>query len=329
MNKGVFIISLDFELRWGASEKWPVNKTKKKFQLTRESIVLILEAFERYNIAATWATVGFLFADNLKQLISYLPSEMPDYKNKGISAYNVLSDKEIGLNEDVDKSHFAKSIVNLIKDTDKQEVGSHSFSHYYADEIGAGIDSFSSDLNAAIRIADDDSLELKSFVFPRNQFSLKYVNVLSKYGFKSARSNPDTWVWKGIGLSTNKVISKILSLFRGVDTVLPISNTLFNPVDLTVRNGVMLIPASRFLRPYAKKEGVINRLKMFRIKNEMSKAAKEGLGYHLWWHPHNFSGDVAGNIKYLYEILEHYNKLHSKYKFQSVGMNDLVEIYSK
>ena len=58
--KSIFTISLDFELHWGGFEKWEESSYHDYFLKTREIIPIILKAFERSGIHATWATVGLL-----------------------------------------------------------------------------------------------------------------------------------------------------------------------------------------------------------------------------------------------------------------------------
>ena len=82
--------------------------------------------------------------------------------------------------------------------------------------------------------------------------------------------------------------------------------------------------ASRFLRPYYTREKMLQSLKIKRIKDEMSFAAKKGNCYHLWWHPHNFGDNVDANLAALIELLEHYQRLNKKYYFQSYNMNELA-----
>ena len=59
------------------------------------------------------------------------------------------------------------------------------------------------------------------------------------------------------------------------------------------------IPSSRFLRPYSKKRAFLDGLKLKRITNSMNYAAKHGLTYHLWWHPHNFGANISENFSFL------------------------------
>jgi peptidoglycan/xylan/chitin deacetylase (PgdA/CDA1 family) len=327
MKTGNFIISLDFELRWGAVEKWQAHQTENKFLNTRVAIYKILESFEKYGISATWATVGYLFADTRAELDFNLPDLKPKYLNSRISTYTSFSDGSLGENEAVDKSHYAYSIIKQISKSSNQEVASHTFSHFYTLEGGQNLGDFNADISSAVNIANRMlSLELVSLVFPRNQFNSAYLEALSKHGFKFARSNPDNWIWKGANGITSRVLARFLVLMRGLDLILPISNSLFDSDNLDSFDGITLIPSSRFLRPYAKRELIINCFKLMRIKKEMTKAAKLGLSYHLWWHPHNFSADIDGNMKYLEQILSHYKKLNMKYGFQSKNMKSLIDV---
>ena len=59
---GALVISLDFELHWGVRDKRPVDGPYRENLLgAREAIPQMLDLFEEFGVAATWATVGFLF----------------------------------------------------------------------------------------------------------------------------------------------------------------------------------------------------------------------------------------------------------------------------
>ena len=57
----------------------------------------------------------------------------------------------------------------------------------------------------------------------------------------------------------------------------------------------------------------------------MSYAAKMGLIYHLWWHPHNFGANQDKNFAFLEKILNHYDDLHLKYNFESHTMTSTAK----
>jgi len=60
---GALVISLDFELHWGMRDKCaPDGPYRENLLGARKAIPWILDLFEEFDVAATWATVGFLFA---------------------------------------------------------------------------------------------------------------------------------------------------------------------------------------------------------------------------------------------------------------------------
>ena len=67
---------------------------------------------------------------------------------------------------------------------------------------------------------------------------------------------------------------------------------------------------------------ILEELKLRRIKNSMTYAAKNNLLYHLWWHPHNFGQNTYRNMETLKSVLEHYRKLNLQFGFKSVTMKD-------
>lgn len=317
MENGNFIISLDFELHWGGAEKWDLNQRKKYFENTRLSIPKVLSLFEKYNIHATWATVGFLFAKNKLQLMDFSPSLKPTYLNPNLSYYRFIENNEIGENEENDPFHYAYSLIKKIIETPNQELASHTFEHFYCNEKGQTKEQFDADLKAAQSISKANfNIELKSLVLPRNQLNNDYIEIAKKNGIKVIRSNPDVWFWNGETLE--------YPISRAIDAIIQISGTSLFKTTKVENDDVLLLPASRFLRPYSEKEKYVHFLKFNRIKREMNSAAKTNRNYHLWWHPHNFGNSTDENLRYLEEILKHFKKLNAKYGFSSKSM---IEMY--
>lgn len=314
MKSGKFIISLDFELHWGSVEKWDLDIKEDYFDTTRQSIPLVLSLFEDFGIHATWATVGFLFAKDKEQLLELLPKKKPTYQNESLNYFNLIETNQIGNDETVDPYHYGYSLIKNILNTPNQELGTHTFCHYYCNEPGQNLQQFEADLKAAQRISIANfGIELESLVFPRNQFNESYLDVARQNGIKVVRSNPDVWFWK------NK--SKFSPIVRAFDTLIPISSSLtFDEKNLITKKGVLLLPASRFLRPYSSREKNIQSIKLKRVLNEMTFAAKNNMLYHLWWHPHNFGYNMIENISNLEVILKHFKVLNVKYEFTSSSM---------
>jgi peptidoglycan/xylan/chitin deacetylase (PgdA/CDA1 family) len=84
-NKGMLVISLDFELHWGVRDKRRIEDYRENLLGARAVIPRLLDLFARYDIHATWAAVGFLFFRNRTELMRGLPTEIPQSTNKKLS----------------------------------------------------------------------------------------------------------------------------------------------------------------------------------------------------------------------------------------------------
>jgi len=322
--KGVFTISLDFELHWGGFEKWPLQEYRNYFLNTRAAIPRMLEMFTEFDVHVTWATVGLLFNGNKRELEEIAPLERPTYVNTRLSAYEYIRSAGIGDTESEDPFHYAKSLIVKIAATPNQEIGSHTFAHYYCNEPGQQLEQFRFDLGSAVRAADRMGIKLRSLVFPRNQFNREYLQVCHEAGITSVRSNPSKWYWD---IKSTERESRWLRLNRGVDAYLPISrnNAGVDISSLTSGDGLPLcIPASRLLRPYRPGEMFLNKLKIRRVATEMAEAARMGKLYHLWWHPHNFGNHTDQNLRGLREILEAFDLCRSHNNMQSLNMGEVA-----
>ena len=163
-------------------------------------------------------------------------------------------------------------------------------------------------------------IPLKSIVFPRNQVNLEYQKVCSDLGISIFRVNPDKWAWK----STVKPLL-LRKIFRTADCYVPLFNTTvdLNKINNPKTNQINL-PASRLLRPISGVK-ILDKIRLNRIKSEMTKAAKAGLYYHLWWHPHNFADNPKQALHELKLILSHYSHLAKEYGMMSLNMCNTYE----
>ena len=63
MKKGILTISIDTEMAWGTFDHDGHRTFKTAYLKYRPIVDRLLELFQRYEISATWATVGHLFLD--------------------------------------------------------------------------------------------------------------------------------------------------------------------------------------------------------------------------------------------------------------------------
>jgi hypothetical protein len=339
--KGIFTISLDFELHWGGFEKWPLGVTnyelritndqetarsavdyQKYFNSTRQLIPEMLSLFNGHEVHVTWATVGMLFHKTREELLNNAPTHKPTYTEQKLSAYHYIQSQGIGNNEQDDPFHFAPSLIEKIIATPHQELASHTFAHFYCNEAGQTLEQFRDDLKAAQRVAHQHGKQLKSLVFPRNQFNDQYLKVCYEEGITSVRSNPLDWFWH---IESTQQESKWKRLNRGLDAYFPVGKKNTYKIDslYTRKDYPVCIPASRLLRPYNPKEYFLNNFKINRIKSEMTRAAQQGEIYHLWWHPHNFGLYPEQSLEGLKEILRHYDYCKEKLGMRSLNMEEI------
>jgi peptidoglycan/xylan/chitin deacetylase (PgdA/CDA1 family) len=315
-DTGAFVISLDYELLWGV---WDVT-TKEKYGAhilgVQQVIPALLNTFKNHHIKATFATVGILFSKDKEGLTCFIPDKKPAYSNP---EYNVYSKElnNIGNDEKDDPYHFGYSLFEMIKES-RHEIATHTFSHYFCLEEGQSAEEFDADIKAAIKIAAANNIHISSLVFPRNQINELYLPVLADNGIKVYRGNPESWIYKPRKFSAEV---PFIRLCRLLDTYFPVSGN--NTFTLTKDAGLPVnIPASRFLKPYNKNLAWLEKLKLKRIMNEMTYAAKNKELYHLWWHPHNFGVNIKENMENLSVLLKHYQLLHTKYGFSNLTMKE-------
>ena len=73
----------------------------------------------------------------------------------------------------------------------------------------------------------------------------------------------------------------------------------------------------------------MEKIKTKRIKKQMLHAAKKGLTFHLWWHPHNIGAMTKYHLETIEEILSYYDFLKKQYGMQSKNMVEVAEMLEK
>jgi peptidoglycan/xylan/chitin deacetylase (PgdA/CDA1 family) len=321
METGKFVISLDFELLWGVRDKVGIAQYGQHVKGVHQVIPRLLELFTKYHVKATFATVGFLFFETKSELLSNLPKKLPNYTDKSLSPYTGHFDI-VGENYEVDPYHYAPELIRLIQSYPEQEIGTHTFSHYYCLEKGQTIDDFREDIQNAQKVAAKSGIELTSLVFPRNQYNDEYLKVIEELGIICCRGNEHSWIYKALNADSESLFRRAIRL---MDAYINISGHNCYTNEYLKSKYPVNIPSSRFLRPYTKKLKALEKLRLNRIKNGMTYAAKNNCTYHLWWHPHNFGINQDENFSFLKKILIHYESLNKKYQFRSYTMSELAK----
>ncbi len=322
-TKGLFVISLDFELFWGIRDKFSFEEYGANVLGVWEVIPKMLELFKKYDVHATFATVGAMFSENYEELNQFLPAVKPHYFDSNLSPYNGYM--EDSKNHDP-RYYFGKKLVELIKNDARHEIGTHTFSHFYGLEPGQTKEEFGADLEAAIKMAEINQIQLKSFVFPRHQINQDYLEILSDKGIEIYRGTEKAWFHSPARGADETVVKRAI---RFLDYFMCLGNHHCQNLSEIKKGNLYQIRASRWLRPFKKSESKFDFLKMRRIKKQMNHAARNGKIFHLWFHPHDIGIQQDMNFEMLEEILRYYRDLESQYGMKSVHMAGVVEIYKE
>ena len=316
---GALVISLDFELVWGVRGEYGVDGGSYRPNLlgVRHAIPQLLDLFEEFEISATWATVGLMMAESRDEMNRFKPVHLPSYTIRSLYPYH----DPVGLNEDDDPLHFAGSLVKQIRDRARQEIGSHTYGHYYPLEPGADKASFASDLESAVAIAKSKGLEMRSLVFPRNQFDRASADLISGAGFTCCRSNSRGWLHREA--ASERYFRKDIRAGRLIDHYLPLTgNQVFRWSEIEFDGSLCFLPASQLLRAYSPALNKFEPLRLGRITRSIRSAAKTGGLYHLWWHPHNAGLHTDEFIGFLRKILEVFADCRTRHGMESMTMTD-------
>jgi hypothetical protein len=264
------VVSLDFELRWGMTDVFGRDMSAYRSNLlgVREIVPALIERFEKRGIHATWATVAALACENWDEYQAAAP-KAPHYLETSLAIPSDL--RTLDASGDL---HFAPELVSLIAHS-KQELASHSFSHFFFGEPGAMEKDARDDAKA---VSDFFQKKFKkrptSLVFPRNQVA--FGEIFAEHGLRTQRSNPQNAIWD---LPVELREWKPARLMRFAESFVGVT---------PARRAGIYFPASSFVRLQLPEPLFrLHRLALARA----ARALRSHEYLHLWFHPHNL-GDA-------------------------------------
>lgn len=320
MKKSTLIVSLDFELFWGMQDCSTIAEYGSHIIGGRRAIPALLELFRCHDIHATWATVGLMFAEGPGDAGRYFPAPdlRPTYADKSLSCYKCHA-AQSGTDSAEQEYYYALPVIRQIAETPGMEIGSHTFSHYYCREPGQTPEQFRADMQAAKSIAAAKGFRLSSVVLPRNQCEPEYTAVLSELGFSAYRDEENDWIHEKV---KNR---RLLRSLRLMDVYFPLTGQ--GGYIPKTECGIVNLVGSRMYKPLFRPLVFMEKLKIRRIKKQMLHAAKNGLVFHLWWHPHNIGVNTEFHLAQLEEIFSYYDYLNREYGMESMNMREAAEKY--
>nr|WP_052170198.1 polysaccharide deacetylase family protein [Massilia sp. JS1662] len=305
MNHARFVISLDFELFWGVGDTQTIGRYGRNVRGEWQAVPRMLALFRYHHVNVTWATVGAIMCRDYGEWRALRPPSRRDAR----------ADAEDDRVRQHPELFFARPLVERILDTDGQELATHTYSHFYCNAAGATPAQFVADLARARDLAAGLGAGFQTVVFPRNQVSPAFLAVLPEAGIRVYRGNAQHWLYRRGDAVPGGMAGRIV---RYADAFLPLSGSgcRHEQVDGDLVN----VPASLFLYPWSAFSEPVVALRLRRIKQGMTMAARTGALFHLWWHPHNFGVDLGYNMAMLGEILRHYRYLADRFGMESQCM---------
>jgi peptidoglycan/xylan/chitin deacetylase (PgdA/CDA1 family) len=307
-----FVISLDFELFWGVADVRSLASYRTNVEGEWSAVPKMLALFREYEMRVTWATVGMVMCRDYGHWRSIRPTlfQTPVVKERSPYSY----EKTV---REHPKLFFARPLVDAILQTPGQEIGSHTYSHFCCNEGRSALEQFEADLVCMKTIASSMGISLRSQVFPRNQIFNRFVAVSARHGMRVFRGNSDNWIYRKGDSPPYGLAGRAT---RFADSWLPITGD--HAVRTTSVCGAVNVPASLFMRPWSRSLASLEPLRLNRLKQSMTAAARAGAICHLWWHPHNFGVNLDQNLAALKTLLDHYRGLHDRYGMRSACMGD-------
>lgn len=318
MSHGKFVISLDFEMFWGVEDTQTIAAYGGNVLGEWQAIPRMLARFRAHGVNATWATVGGIMCRDYREWRARRHG-----KTRHAVKPDPYADVEDALVKEFPRLFFARPLVERILEADGQELGSHTFSHFYCKAKDATPAGFVDDLARAASLAAEMGVVYRTIVFPRNQISPEFLALLPAAGILVYRGNAQHWLYRNGDAVPGGTAGRVMRL---ADAFVPLSGSCCRREQ--VDGALVNVPASAFLYAWSAFSGPLMAVRLHRIKQGMTEAARTGSLFHLWWHPHNFGINIEANLAMLEQVLLHYRMLADTYGMESrcmgafAGMTD-------
>jgi glycosyltransferase involved in cell wall biosynthesis/peptidoglycan/xylan/chitin deacetylase (PgdA/CDA1 family) len=311
LDAGAFLLSLDTELAWGSVPGGTYRERAPLFERTRPVVRRLLDLMESYEIRATWAVVGHLFLEACAPVGGRKHPEVvrPDYdwfEGDWFAADPCTSWREA-------PAWYAPDLVDMVLASGEgMEIGCHTFSHVLAGDPSCGREAFESELDACLEVAGRRGLELRSFVYPRNEIG--HLASLRDRGFRCYRGSarPDRTRAPG-------ALGKVA---RGVQWTTPLPPLTARPERT---KGLWNLPATTF---YLHRDGPARRIpvgmRVWRARKGIEEAIAEKSLFHLYFHPFNLATDPDGLLGGLEEIFREVADRRARGEIRNPTMGSLA-----
>lgn len=297
--RGVFTLSLDFELIWGTLDLFGPAGFRDACLRERAGVVeRLLALLAEHDVSATWLTVGHLMLERCSG-----PAHPGVVRPSHSWSRGDWFAEDPGGDEASAPLFFARSLVEKIRACRvPQEIGGHSFSHVIYGDPGCSRAAAESDLDALVAAASGLGLTLESFSFPRNRVG--YQDALRPRGFKVVRAPEPGWHFQARSAAVRRLghLADVV-LARTPPAVFPRREA----------DGLVSVPGSMIYFPmHGLRRFLPVSVRVRRARKGLAEAVRAGGVFHLWTHPTNLADETEAMFGGLTAILEEVRALRER-----------------
>lgn len=314
LDRGVFTISLDFELIWGTLDLFGQAGFGQAVRVERDLIPRLLDLFVEFNVPATWCILGHLF---LSSCHSENGVKHPDIvRPKHPWHPQDWFDRDPCGDEAAQPLFYGRSLVELIRACPvPQEIGCHSFSHVIFGDPGCSEVTAESDVAACVRLAAEMGVTLRSFAFPRN--SVGHLRVLRRHGFRYFRGPEPARLSSRPWNNKLKRASHLWAVLRAAEP--PVVSPTWTA------DGLWDIPGSMIYFPmHGFRRHIPLGLRVKRAVKGLEAAARAKKVFHLWFHPTNLADEADRMFAGLRAILGHSARMAERGDLRILPMREIA-----
>jgi peptidoglycan/xylan/chitin deacetylase (PgdA/CDA1 family) len=314
LPRGVFTLSLDFELIWGTLDLFGPDRFRRACEFERTVVIdTLLGLLREHEVSATWCVLGHLFLGSCRREggIAHPDIVRPRHSRGRQDWFHHDPCRD----EAAEPIFYGRSLLERIRACPvPQEIGSHGFSHVILGDPGCSPESAESELAACVRAAGEMGIVPRSFAFPRNRVG--HLDLLPRHGFRCYRG-PGRWYERS---ATPGALERLAHLTDVLAAVRP-------PVVLPERaaQGLWNIPGSMIYFPmHGLRRYIPVSLRVRRARRGLAAAVEQRKVFHLWFHPTNLADEPERMFAGLREILGEVSRLHRTGQLEVLTMGQLA-----
>ena len=205
-----------------------------------------------------------------------------------------------------------------------QEIGTQTIACYQSDAPGPSAAQLDAELGAAVAIAAQRDVQIRSLVFPRVQCRREYLPILARHGIRSYRGRRPGWAHAHSRSTITAALRRGLCLADNFSLLIPDGAVAMTRLLAQPRGQPLELPASRYLRPYEPRFRQLEPLRVHRMQSEMITAAEAGWVYHLWLRPQELCSHTYENLVAFDNLLRNARALAGRVEFRSLTMDELA-----